>query len=957
MFKILYVIHLFSHAEADTGFQSLPSPGKESSHPDFQESVPSPILEAQSEHETRLLAMKTETESMRKLQELLTKAHTENRRLKALQQHPESNTDHEVAMAKVKAELGLAQVEGERLREERAQLKKEVKEGRQQTKEQMQKYKELEAMMVKYSREERDSRRNAVGHGVDRTQGYDKIQKGKSTDILKSSQSSSGQSEQNVRKSQMEAFSYKPEAVNKSNSTSSENSVNVTRPASEGIHKNICSKSADDNLQDRDSWVLDSDEDRRKVDVKATVPKDQQVSTAFVVKNDGRGYKQELPRSKDPLALPLTSAYAGSDRAMSTDGEDDKQNVQNNPGGTPEAVVDWKYLAMSPSPDNELRTIAQYVARPSDLETASEIESETESRTSDLFMSSNVSSPIGRLLSTQDRRSSLGGLIVARAQTSPADDQEHSSVFPEDSQIKDDTLIDESYLTTSQAYVTADENSVGRTSAIKQGNTTYDATDSNKPVVKEEGLTPYYTPMVQRSKLQFSSLSSSLESLRSISRKARDDIDAEGSNIDSVSKKEAPKMEQNVPTLEVERKWIQDELGRIRLDNNIPGEKYSDLGRRLNADKQFGSTMLSSSREDLQFMPPRNVPRWRKFQFRSRSSRPSEASQPSSYQSTVLSNGADFRRSPTRTVSLTRLNVSDGAGDDSVKTSPTYGLKTSPTYRSNTSPERSFVQRAVYPLRSSSDDMSDEFKPLPNELRKPHILTERTPVKPNKGTVPNQRADALPVRSLPPTHPITAGSDNQREPTNASSSIRNKHLPVAKGNISEDKTFSDPSILPILPDSASPPKFRELSSSATGTDNNVTLNSAYRISTTTLGEVPSISQHTKTSSHSPHTMLLPNPPQRTDISVSEPISDLPNSYPDKSGGSGGISSTLNSDDLNTLAEKIIQEADSGVSLTSSLDIRNGLPKSMYEHRLLSRDEQTYANSLIAKYIDNSPDKF
>ena len=78
-------------------------------HLDFQETVPSPILEAQSRHETRLLAMKTETESMRKLQELLTKAHTENRRLKALHQNPESNTDHEVAMAKVKAELGLAQ--------------------------------------------------------------------------------------------------------------------------------------------------------------------------------------------------------------------------------------------------------------------------------------------------------------------------------------------------------------------------------------------------------------------------------------------------------------------------------------------------------------------------------------------------------------------------------------------------------------------------------------------------------------------------------------------------------------------------------------------------------------------------------------------------------------------------------------------------------------------------------
>ena len=91
--------------------------------------------------------------------------------------------------------------------------------------------------------------------------------------------------------------------------------------------------------------------------------------------------------------------------------------------------------------------------------------------------------------------------------------------------------------------------------------------------------------------------------------------------------------------------------------------------------------------------------------------------------------------------------------------------------------------------------------------------------------------------------------------------------------------------------------------------------------------------------------------------MSQPISDLPKSYPDKSGGSGGISSTLTSDDLDTLAEKIIQEADCGVSLTSNLDIRNGLPKSMYEHRLLSRDEQTYANSLIAKYIDNSPDKF
>ena len=491
---------------------------------------------------------------------------------------------------------------------------------------------------------------------------------------------------------------------------------------------------------------------------------------------------------------------------------------------------------MSPSPDNELRTIAQYVARPTDLETASEIESETESRTSDLFMSSNVSSPIGRLLSTQDRRSSLGGLIVARAQTSPADDQEHSSVFPGDSQIKDDTLIDESYLTTSQAYVTADESSVGKTSAIKQGNATYDETDSSKPVLKEEGLTPYYTSMAQRSKLQFSSLSSSLESLRSISRKARDDIDAEGSNIDSVSKKEAPKMEQNVPTLEVERKWIQEELGRIRLDNNIPGEKYSDLERRPSADRQFGSSILSSSREDLQFMPPRNVPRWRKFQFRSRSSRFSEASQQaSSYQSTVLSNGADFRRSPTRTVSLTRLNVSDGAGDDSVKTSPTYGLKTSPTYRSNTSPERSFVQRAVYPLRSSSDDMSDEFKPLPNELRKPHILTERTPVKPNKETVPSQRADALPVKSLPPTHLSYAGSDKHREPTIVLSSSRN---PVAKGNTSEDKTFSDPSILPVLPDSTSPPKSRELSSSATGTDNNVTLYSAYRISTTTLGKFP-----------------------------------------------------------------------------------------------------------------------
>ncbi|XP_063969597.1 uncharacterized protein LOC129281839 isoform X1 [Lytechinus pictus] len=949
-------------SDADTGFQSLPSPGKDGSRREIQDNVPSPILEAQSEHETRLLAMKTETESMRKLQELLTKAHAENRRLKAIQQSAESNTNHEVEMAKVKAELGLAQVEGERLREERAQLKKEVEEGRQEIEEQMQKYKELETIMVKYTREERESHRDAVKHGEERTDCVKETQKDSSSEVLMRSHPSGVQSEQNVRNNPMDHLGYQSEALHSFNvrggQSGSATSDNFSNSAKEGILRNTYPKSSDDSGLAHKSLGNDFDEDSGRVDAKATVPTDQLVSRAFVIRNDGRGSMQELPSSKVSLTLPLASLDAGSDGTMHIDGEDDTQGALNYPRETPVAVVDWKYLAMSPSPENEMRTIAQYVARPRDLETPSEIESETESRASDLFMSSNVSSPIGRLLSASERRPSLGGLIVARAQTSPEGDQGDSPVYSGDSQVKDDTLIDESYLETSPDYVTADENSVGRTSAVNKQTVMYEASDSSKVLLREDGLTPYYTPMVQRNKLKFSSLSSSLESLRSISRKAREDIDAEHPTTDIVSKKEEPKMEQNVPTLEVERKWIQEELGRIRLDNNIPGEKYPDLARRLSEDKQFESIALSSSRENLPFLPPRNVPRWRKFQFRSRSSRTSEAmQQPSSLQSAVHSNGAGFRRSPTRTVSLTRLDMSVGTGDELLKTSPTLGLGTSLSYRQKTSPERSYVQRAVSPIRSSSDDMSDEYKPLPDELRKPHVLAERTPVKANKRTVPTQQTNPSSVQSLPPTHSLTnSGNDSKRKMTTASPSSKDIHPPLANGSMGGYETCSDPSIQPVLAGNASPPKSRDLPITGTGTDSKVTSGSLSRVSDPATGIVSTIPQHTKASKLSPHSKVVENPSGREDLFSTQTISDLQKPDLDKNGGSGGIFSPLTPNDLDTLAEKIIQEADSGVSLTGNASIKNGFPTNMYEHRLLSKDEQTYANSLIAKYIEHSQDK-
>ncbi|XP_041485380.1 uncharacterized protein LOC121431750 isoform X2 [Lytechinus variegatus] len=948
-------------SDADTGFQSLPSPGKDGHHREIQDNVPSPILEAQSEHETRLLAMKTETESMRKLQELLTKAHAENRRLKAIQQNAESNTNHEVEMAKVKAELGLAQVEGERLREERAQLKKEVEEGRQEIQEQMQKNKELEAIMVRYTRKERESQRNDVRHGEERTESVKETQKDSSSEVLMRSQPSGIQCEQNVTENSMDTFSYQSEALHSFNARGGQSGIatsgNVAKGTSEGILRNKYSISSHDNGHVHKSLGNDFDEDSGKVDAKATVPTDQLVSRAFVVRNDGRESVQELPNSKVSLTLPLTSLDAGSDKTMHihVDSEYDTQRAGNYPRETPDAVVDWKYLAMSPSPENEMRTIAQYVARPRDLETPSEIESETESRASDLFMSSNVSSPIGRLLSASERRPSLGGMIVARAQTSPEGD---SPVYSGDSQVKDDTLIDESYLETSPDYVTADENSVGRTSAINKQTVMYEASDSSKAVLKEDGLTPYYTPMVQRNKLKFSSLSSSLESLRSISRKAREDIDAEHPTTDIVSKKEEPKMEQNVPTLEMERKWIQEELGRIRLDNNIPGEKYPDLARRLSGDKQFESIALSSSRENLQFLPPRNVPRWRKFQFRSRSSRTSETTQqPSSLQSALHSKGAGFRRSPTRTVSLTRLDLSGGTGDELLRTSPTLGLGTPSSYRQKTSPERSYVQRAVSPIRSSSDDMSDEYKPLPDELRKPHVLAERTPVKANKRTVPTQKTNPSPVQSLPPTHSLTnSGNDSERKMTTASPSSKGIHVPLANGSMGGYETCSDPSIQPVLAGNASPPKSRDLPIVGTGTDSKVTSGSLSRVSDPATVIVSTIPQHTKASKLSPHSKVVENPNGREDPFSTQTICDLQKPDLDKHGGSGGIYSPLTPNDLDTLAEKIIQEADSGVSLTSNASIKNGFPTNMYEHRLLSKDEQTYANSLIAKYIEHSQDK-
>lgn len=966
---------LAAMADADAGFQLLPSPGKENllaaAGSAAQETIPSPILEAQSHHETKLLAMKAETSSMRKLQELLTSAHTENRRLKAQQQHWESSPESQEEIAKVMAELEVAKEEGERLQDENKGLQKEIEGSRLEIERQMLKNRELERVIIRTARDERESLPRDSFDASERTARIDatKSESGlvnseRCTGIASlSTESESGMtmgdsktvnpanSRSMARLSEVsvsEATEMNSRQINARTSTGvvRRSEAGGTLPSQE-THSHMKTSHPVDLMDDKATYTVNtkathehsgrkdllvksgggSVQSHGKLKLKSDDDREKSATDHEVINTDVDQRK---------ITLPLKHTSARNVGILSSNSEDEKPGIQSLPNEPAEAVVDWKYLAMSPSPENEMRSIAQYVSRPTDLETASEVESETESRASDLFGSSTVSSPVGRILSAHERRPSLGGMIVAQAQKFPVGADNHSPVFEQDlSPARDDTLIDESYLTTSRDYVTADERSLRNSSSKGHDSDVAEdvMTSASKTTHRAEGLTPYYTPMVQRNRMQFSSLTSSLESLKSISRKAREDIEAEMPIVESATRKVEFTNEIEVPTLEQERKWIQEELARIRLDNNIPGEKYRDLGIGKD-NSSFSSEVSPPDGGSWRFMSGRYVPRWRKFQYRTRRTRTSEATRPSITSSEAL--GLTSRHH-TGSVNFTRMHLTGGEGDVCEKTSPKYGLK------------------IVSPSRSCSD-LSDEYKPLPDELRKPQILAENSPGKHNRH---GQRS----LRSQPPNTvlrtSLSPGSSSSTKQKFGSASVmgRDKYDAVINESSTDRDMKLPPAVTSVLPENGDSTNADVRPSSPTGSDDISASDSVSMISAPPSRKPYSSPQQAIPTPSLPLDVVeAPNSSDRTSLFMAQSGSEVV-SVNNRIGDSGGIHATLTSADMDALVEKVILEADSGVSLTSNLDIKNGIPPNNYQHRLLTQDEQTYANSLIAKYIVNIQDKY
>ena len=816
-----------------------------------QDFVPSPILEAQSEHQSKLLAMKAETSSMRKLQELLTNAHAENRKLKAEQQQrrESSSSDLQDEMSKVMAELAGMRSEGESMHSENAELRQEVKSKARELERLMQKYKDLEAVLDKTLADNRELRKkNELADLINAQK-----QKGSSdAEVKVDANETSSRKEDNLEDANLpSALPREKDRLVKgtigSNDLHLERSDYVTHAFSKTTVKHTDSNSSSVHVKSDDDREGSSENRRVSINDRARTASDDIMAGSAMQSDKASDSEHGLAKSKDSMALPVSGNFGidhDSDRTRDVEGHDAQTAHQSSP----EAVVDWKYLAMTPEPENEMRSIAQYISSNQDTGTASE--SETESRASDLFTSSTVSSPVGRFRSAQERRPSLGGLIVEKAQESPP--------LAEHQQEKDDTLIDESYLETSHDYITADENSFSRTASPIKLDHRFGAPSSSgasgEETTRNKNLTPYYTPMVQRNKHNFSSVTTSLQSLKDISRKAREEIESETVNGVSDARNGVSRKDPYMGSLEDERKWIQEELGRIRLDNNIPGDRYPDIGAGKDGDSGFESRMYTSARG-------RYVPRWRKFQFRSKQKSP-EAMQQSSHHSSnpYLHSLETAGNSPTTALGVGRMNLErTTAGVRRSSDSHVGGQY--PLLGSTVYPTMSKLSYTSSSTRSNSEDLSDEYQPLPDELREPRRLAERSPGK-NPDHAASSQISRRVQESRSPTAPVSRTNGVH---VISSLSRQDTHIPDSQGRKS-DMPLKNFGAAPLSPESRITHRTDFGPSSPTGTDDICASDSVSMISA-----AGSVKPHSKqvTFGKPQRTMIAPVPLERKSLHTNQ----------------------------------------------------------------------------------------
>ncbi|XP_072165570.1 uncharacterized protein [Diadema setosum] len=888
---------LAAMADSDIGFQLLPSPVMDRTNKNSQEDIPSPILTAQAEHESKLLAMRAETSSMRKLQELLTQAHAENRKLKAEQQQRGRTCELEGEMSKVREELCQARSVGDLLKEENTQLKGRMVKAKMEIEGLRQRFQEMEAEAQSKGA---DSKNEIPAAGTE-TQ---TSQSNSSKDTKETGDSFSREPKNKHNEEQLNScFRAAPAEIAQGNVVNdkvtmgrNEFSVGAVSSTSHQSQRKVDGIAKFDRSHEARIHI-DSTELTRLVDNASTSD-----STGGTRKS-----KSSPSSVKSALTLSLSQHETASDKGESEgnvtrEEGDASSRVKESPG----AVVDWKYLATSPGPATNSPCFSQLLASEQEIETASEVESEAESRASDLFASSTVSSPVSKFLSsTKGRRASLGGLIVARAQNSPPGThlESHSAIHPNVKE-EDGTLIDKSYLDTSPDYFTADEGSVNR------GHATNQTDDYSRPIISAPGsdttLTPYHTPVNPRSRLKFSSLTNTLESLKSISRKAREDIETEVSVSGWSSQRETSQVKANSMSSEQERRLIQEELCRIRLDNNIPGEKYPELGGEQRTSNGFQVTFSS-----------RFLPRWRKFQYRRRrtnSNGPLKANDSATTGSRIhvhpMASSAD----------VAVMNVSNimDPYDHQI-----YGVRN--VYNGHG------VHGNGSPSRSSSDEYSDEYKPLPLELRQPRKLAEHSPSK-----------------TCGSFRPLGQKGQKGQNDGVSPSATGGKTLTVyAHDQISESSERD----VPLLgPENGHHPQ----------SDRRVGSSSEDIAASDSVSVVSSpMSKQSPSSVHPAADNGMPPGGLDTDALVCSSRHQVNHCVTNASDGAEGEMSgpaeTLTTEDLDALAERIILEGDSGVSLTSSIDLKNGL-QSTYKHGLLTQEEQTYANALIAKYVHQLADK-
>ncbi|XP_071493662.1 uncharacterized protein [Diadema antillarum] len=888
---------LAAMADSDIGFQLLPSPVMDRTNKNSQEDIPSPILTAQAEHESKLLAMRAETSSMRKLQELLTQAHAENRKLKAEQQERGRTCELEGEMSKVREELCQARSVGELLKEENTQLKGRMVKAKTEIEGLRQRFQEMEAE----AQSKGTDSKNEVSAAGTETQ---TSQSNSSKDTKETGDSFSRKPKNKHNEEQLNScFRAAPAEIaqgsvvdNKVTMGRNEFSVGAVNSTSHQSQRNV------DGIAKLDR----SHEARIHID---STERDRLVDDASTSDSTGgtRKSKSSLSSVKSALTLSLSQHETASDKGESEGvmtGEEG--NASSRVKESPGAVVDWKYLATSPGPATNSPCFSQLLASEQETETASEVESEAESRASDLFASSTVSSPVSKFLSsTKGRRASLGGLIVARAQNSPPGThlESHSAIHPNVKE-EDGTLIDKSYLDTTPDYFTADEGSVNR------GHATNQTDNYSRPIISAPGsdttLTPYHTPVNPRSRLKFSSLTNTLESLKSISRKAREDIETEVSVSDWSSQRETSQVKAKSMSSEQERHLIQEELCRIRLDNNIPGEKYPELGGEQRTSNGYQVTFSS-----------RFLPRWRKFQYRRRRT---NSNGPFKANDSATTGSRIYVHHMASSADMAVTNVSNIMDPYEHQI---YGVGN--VYNGHG------VHGNGSPSRSSSDEYSDEYKPLPLELRQPRKLAEHSPSKTCRSFMPLGQK----------------GRKGQNDEVSPSATGGKTLTVYAHDQISES---SERDVPLFGPENGHHPQ----------SDGMVGSSSEDIAASDSVSVVSSpMSKQSPSSVHPAADNGMPPGGLDTDAFVCSSRHQVNHSVTNASDGAegeiSGPTETLTTADLDALAERIILEGDSGVSLTSSIDLKSGL-QSTYKHGLLTQEEQTYANALIAKYVHQLADK-